>query len=90
MRQVEVNLKQNWSEIFNKLGDEVIEWKEFIENSPDGWYFEFRGKKLENAEQLKKFAKVGDLVLKKVEPVIETKTEQNINEDEENKAEEDE
>ena len=55
----------------------MVDWKEFVENCPDGWELEFRGKKVESNEELGRCRKVGELVLRKIPPpVIEEKKEE--------------
>jgi hypothetical protein len=38
LEEVEVNLRDTWSDTFIKLEESVLSWKDFIANSPDGWH----------------------------------------------------
>ena len=70
---VHIDLSWPWEKIFDALSNSIKEWKEFVEYCGElGWQLKFRnGKPLEDASQIKKFSKMGDIVVSKIMPKIE-------------------
>ena len=71
--QVHIDLSLPFEKIFDWLSNSIKEWKEFIEYCGElGWELKFRdGKSLENVSQIKKFSKLGDIVVSKIMPKIQ-------------------